>query len=179
MVLDDVKGHQQFCQELMDRPGEPKDAESATQMARVPQAPASVVDPERFVQWSTQAAEKHSEARFSHVLGLAQYRAGHFDAAIKSIEKSNSLEWSPASVKAQNWLILAMAHHRLGHTDEARKCSDTAQKLIDEAKPKKPVEPVDMPAADWISIRVLSREAESLLKEAAQNPEPMLLTTES
>ena len=51
-----------------------------------------------------------------HVLGLAQYRAGRYETAISTLEDSNSRDWPG---KDQNWLVLAMAHHWLGHADEA------------------------------------------------------------
>ncbi len=89
--------------------------------------------------------------------GVGRYRHGEFQLAIKSLQKSNALDWDPIA-KSQNWLVLAMAHHRLGHADEARQCLETARKLIDEAKPKKPDAPVDIDPADWIPIQVLLRK---------------------
>ncbi len=34
LIVDDERGYQQFCSSLVSRPGEPKDYESAFQMAR-------------------------------------------------------------------------------------------------------------------------------------------------
>jgi tetratricopeptide (TPR) repeat protein len=52
-----------------------------------------------------------------NTLGVAQYYDGQWSAAIESITKSIELE-PPGD--AWDWLILAMAHWRLGHLDDAR-----------------------------------------------------------
>ena len=89
-----------------------------------------MIDPLRLVQWATRSVEANPDVAWFHALGLAEYRARHYEAAIDKAQKSNSLNWDPIA-KSQNWLVLAMAHHHLGHNDEARQCLDTARKLID------------------------------------------------
>ncbi len=98
-------------------------------------------------------------------VGVAQYRAGQYEQAIENLEKSNASEWKPESTKALNWFLLAMAHHQLGHSKDAKKCLDTARRLVVEALPQKPGGRTAVNSADWIPLQVLSREAESLLKE--------------
>ena len=48
-------------------------------------------------------------------LAVARYRAGRFEDAIRTMaEVPRFRDWSPS------WVLLALAHHRLGHADEAR-----------------------------------------------------------
>jgi hypothetical protein len=65
-----------------------------------------------------------------------------------------------------NWLVLAMAHHRLGHGEEARQWFDKAVKMVDknreetpEGAPTRP----DMHPHDWMAWLLLRREAEALI----------------
>jgi uncharacterized protein (TIGR03067 family) len=49
-----------------------------------------------------------------YALGLAHYRAGQFESSIRRLHEVDDWRGRPIS-----WLILAMAHHRLGHGSEA------------------------------------------------------------
>jgi hypothetical protein len=69
-----------------------------------------------------------------------------------------------------------MAHQQLGHTDEARKCLNTARRMIalepqmitlDPNSPdflSEPIPPFDIPPVDWIAIQLFSREAAALIE---------------
>ena len=55
-----------------------------------------------------------------YVLGAAHYRAGHYDRAVRACRRS--LEEYPGWIgKVLNWPVLALAYHRLGNAEEARK----------------------------------------------------------
>jgi predicted Zn-dependent protease len=54
---------------------------------------------------------------FLTTLGAALYRSRRFDEAIHRVEEGIKL--SSESSAAADWAFLAMAHHRLGHRDEA------------------------------------------------------------
>ena len=54
-----------------------------------------------------------------HVLSLAHYRNGEFERAIERALESNAGGW-PGSASALNWVVLAMAHSRLGHAADAQ-----------------------------------------------------------
>ncbi len=62
------------------------------------------------------------------ISGALNCRAGRYEAAIADLEKS-SLSFPR---RAWDWLFLAMAHHRLGHAEEARKCLKKATEWIEE-----------------------------------------------
>jgi hypothetical protein len=52
------------------------------------------------------------------------YRAGRYAEAVTILERS--LEAGRGQLDAFDLYFLAMAHHRLGHRDEARRCFDRA-----------------------------------------------------
>ena len=53
-----------------------------------------------------------------NTLGAALYRAGRFEEAIRRLEEA--LESRKGKVEPLDWSFLAMAHHCLGHREEAR-----------------------------------------------------------
>ena len=60
---------------------------------------------------------------------LALYRAGRYQESVECFEASAKM-YRP---KALEWCFLAMAHHRLGHVAEARRCLEEARRWIDAA----------------------------------------------
>jgi Tfp pilus assembly protein PilF len=64
-----------------------------------------------------------------HVLGLAYYRTGQYDRAVACLEKGlkEQADWN---YNVLNELVLAMAHHKLTHTAEARQWLDKARQGI-------------------------------------------------
>jgi tetratricopeptide (TPR) repeat protein len=69
-------------------------------------------------------------------LGAVLYRAGRFVDAVECLQRANAA-WQEAAVKptysspAYAWLFLAMAHHRQGHAEEARRCLQDGTALAD------------------------------------------------
>jgi tetratricopeptide (TPR) repeat protein len=61
--------------------------------------------------------------QFLWTLGVAYYRAGQWDAAVRALEKSAELH---NSGDCDYWFFLAMAHWQLGHKREARRFYDRA-----------------------------------------------------
>lgn len=170
LLLDDTKGYQQFCQDLIAHADDPEDDSAAFQMVRTFAAgPEDAVDASHLLQWANQAVEGASNHPWNwHGLGLVQYRAGKYALAIEALRKSN-VNWKVPEM-AQNWLVLAMAHQRLGQVDDAHRCLETAREQIEQVQPNKPDEPVrradhsELPPTDWIEMNTLLREAEALIE---------------
>src|SRR5262249_43054122 len=99
---------------------------------------------------------------FLHALGAAHYRAGHLGEAIGRLEESNAGVWSQEG-KAQNGLLLAMAHQRLGHVSLARAVLDEVRTRWGGTPATEADGAVTMPATDWLSLQLLRREAETLI----------------
>src|SRR5262249_52976700 len=85
-------------------------------------------DPRQAVELATKAVEVTPRSYLAWmVLGWAQYRAGNWSASIEALEKSCQLEEGTGGKgNAWQWLVLAMAHWRLGHKEEARAWYDKA-----------------------------------------------------
>jgi serine/threonine protein kinase/WD40 repeat protein/tetratricopeptide (TPR) repeat protein len=114
--------------------------------------------------------DKNFQAASLHVLGLAHYRAGQFEEAVRHCRQSlsTSPEWIGLSL---NWPVLALAHQQLGNQDEARKWLEKTRKRLEEVAQEIAKEPVGSPTkvhpTDLLELQVLHREAEALLREGS------------
>ncbi len=100
------------------------------------------------------------------VRGAALYRAGRYDECVQCFETSAT----KYRRRAWDWCFLAMAHHRLGHADEARRCLSEATRWIDAASQHTEDDPTGTEPvwSGWHEPAVaplLLREAEELLEE--------------
>ncbi|HZN64654.1 MAG TPA: protein kinase, partial [Tepidisphaeraceae bacterium] len=115
-----------------------------------------------------------------YVLGIAEYRAGHYEQAVRRLKES--LSGSPVeSPRALSYPVLAMAHHRRGETAEARKALDSAAATIESWTQLMYQEAVGSrwvlhrgavavwPVAwwDWLECRLYYREAKLLIDGVA------------
>ena len=69
---------------------------------------------------------------YLNTLGVAQYRSGQYAEAITTLKRS--LAAGAGQSDAYNLFFLAMAHHRLGHADQARACFDRAVRWLRRRK---------------------------------------------
>src|SRR5207302_11478125 len=95
--------------------------------------------------------------------GAVHYRVKQYDKAIARLNES--VQRRGEGGIAEDWLFLAMAHHRLGDAEEAKKCLDKAVALI-EAPPEKPKDGAAPTPLLWylkLEREALRREAEALL----------------
>jgi WD40 repeat protein/tetratricopeptide (TPR) repeat protein len=115
-------------------------------------------------------AKNHSKygGEYLSTYGAILYRNEQFAEAIQQLNKSVKAGGGDGS--AQDWLFLAMAHQRLGQTDQAKEALAKAIKAMDSARDLKPGEweDVKLPGVlSWVErleLQVLRREAEALLK---------------
>ena len=108
--------------------------------------------------------ETFNPPRLRLLKGLAEYRRGHYGAAAECLEQSRPYFVSGSvPAKATATLLLAMAHHRLGHTEQARALFSEARQYMDREMPKAGAEdlgPVNV--EDWLICHVIRREAEAV-----------------
>jgi len=76
-------------------------------------------------------APKH--AAIWTTLGAAEYRAGHWQAAVDALQKSSELKYYRV---ARTGFFLAMAHWQLGQKDEARQWYDKAVEWMEKNQPE-------------------------------------------
>jgi WD40 repeat protein len=90
-------------------------------------------------------------------LGALLYRAGRFEEAVATLGEAEKLPEGAKTSLTYARYFLAMAHHRLGHGDEARRFLDVANEQTDKALGE---------ALNWnrrLTFRLLRREANALL----------------
>jgi WD40 repeat protein/serine/threonine protein kinase/tetratricopeptide (TPR) repeat protein len=163
-----LNGYSQVCSDMLERFGEGA-AWICTLTAN------SGADPARIVSLAEKALAESSRDHW-HVtqFGAALYRAGRFEEAIKRLEEATELSCHPYRTNMlHTWFFLAMAHHRLGHTDEARRWLDKAVQGTQEAL-KPPAEPLENSGnrdgvipPNWarkLTLQLLCREAEELVQ---------------
>ena len=162
LLLADHPGYEQFCKTWADRVGDAPGWEYS--LARAWGAsPRPVVSAPQIVEWAKKPVQAGRNSWHLHVLSLAHYRNGQFDQAIEHANESNAGSWR-GGAKALNWLVLAMAHHRLGDVEKARMSLEQARLLVGRASSAKPpgVKWPDMAPPDVLEFELLCREAENL-----------------
>lgn len=91
--------------------------------------------PAYAVELATRTRTRQPDSVFaSHVLGMAYYRAGDWDAAIEALGRANALEHDEGF--AFNGFFVAMAEHRKGDHEQARSWYDRSVAWMAENKPK-------------------------------------------
>jgi hypothetical protein len=95
-----------------------------------------------------------------NTLGAILYRAGRFEEAIRQLRRAGELHGADGT--PFDALFLAMAHHQLGHAEEARRWL----RLGRSVDPIPTRDPGDRDAS-WISrleLEILQREASAMIE---------------
>jgi serine/threonine protein kinase/Flp pilus assembly protein TadD len=113
-------------------------------------------DPVRALEAAHKAVDLAPQSELAwQVLGWAEYRSGNWQASVAALEKSMALQTDPKGGDPWQWFWLAMAHARLGHPEEARKCYRKAVAWVDRQDPR---------AATTEEVRRFQAEAAALLE---------------
>jgi hypothetical protein len=112
--------------------------------------------------------------------GLLEYRQGNFQVATQWMERVVAKEIAPA-LKAESWMVLAMARWRLHQPDAARAALAGGTEII-EQQLQKPSSNLPYAQTDywslWIGAHALHREA-SLLIKGKSPPDPFKISPET
>ena len=142
---------------LLDRFDGNINPRTANQLARAcasgPEAATDPGVPVRLAEAAVQGADEFLEVDALSTLGAALYRAGRCDEALQRLGEGNRL-WGEEGLPSA-WPFLAMAHHRLGHRDEAHRWLDRLrehQPSMDQAQ-----------FWDELELRLLRGEAEAVI----------------
>jgi tetratricopeptide (TPR) repeat protein len=133
------------------------------------------VDPVQLVKGAEQIVATRDWYWPRHVLALAYYRAGRFEQAVACASMSDGEAAWPG--RNSNWPVLAMAHHRLGHAEEAHKWLEQANREWRQRSPlAKTIDAANiLPSSsddpnfwqvywqDWAIFKLLLAEANTLI----------------
>jgi tetratricopeptide (TPR) repeat protein len=159
----EVRAYEQVCAAMVDRSEKTEDPKAAYHVVySCVLRDGAIRDMARLVPLARVAAPYYY-AR-PRVLGAALYRVGKYDEAVRYFETA-AKTYPP---RAGDWCFLAMAHHRLSHADEARRCLAEAARWIDEAN-RAELDDLTRTQPNWgewhepVVSQLLLREAEELL----------------
>jgi tetratricopeptide (TPR) repeat protein len=180
LLADDADGYLKSCATMRERFGKLDDPMTDYVVARTGLlAPKSGLDPLRAVKLAEQALNAKlpfdgERAARLHVLGMAHYRAEQFDQAVRRLDESIAAkpDWIGTWV---NWPVLALAHHRLGHAEDARRWLDKSRGQLAHLSRQIADKGVDVfqevHPTDWLEFWVLYREAKGVMADQPKKPE--------
>jgi WD40 repeat protein len=157
LALGDQASLQRTCSELLDRFGTTSDPHIANTGAWCcvlgQDAVADLEAPVRLAEFAVKNVDEARKADYLNTLGAAMYRAGHIEEAIRCLEegiRKRGGEGSP-----EDWVFLALAHHRLGHRAESRRWLDRLRDPRTSERTRR--------WEDELEIQVLHSEAEAVI----------------
>jgi WD40 repeat protein/serine/threonine protein kinase/tetratricopeptide (TPR) repeat protein len=165
-------GYRKICADMLQRFGKAKDRGAASMaLWTCLLTPNAGADPAQLVRLAEKAlAESLKDQWHANLLGVALYRAGRYEAAVKRLTEATSLNAGPYWTNMlYTWFFLAMAQHRLGHADEAHRWLEKATRATEEAlrPPEKSGTAPGTIAPNWnrkLTLQLFRREAEELIQ---------------
>jgi WD40 repeat protein/ribosomal protein S27E len=165
--LGDMAGHRKFCRAFLSRFSETNNPRTAHRVVKicllVPDAVEDRKVLSRLAQQAVMASTHPYFPLFQLGKGMADYREGQFASAIQWLRRSQEAKDTGGSLLVMDDLFLAMAHYRLGETDQARKSLAEAHRVLDTLPPANA-------SVDWgpmwfdrVMCEIVHAEAESLL----------------
>jgi tetratricopeptide (TPR) repeat protein len=170
LLAGERPGYAKVCAYMAARSGKPGGPRAYHVARACTLADGAVADPAlpgRMAQSELQANAQEFWSLTEQ--GALAYRAGRFKEAVPLFERS--LKADPQSGKeVVNWLWLALAHQRLGQSEEARRWLGKAQAWLDKYRdgmPARAEQELGLHLHNWLEAHVLRREAESLIGPTA------------
>jgi WD40 repeat protein/serine/threonine protein kinase/tetratricopeptide (TPR) repeat protein len=172
LQVGDTEGYRKLCARMREQFGESTRADDVALLAHAcVLAPDALGDAGSVLRLARQRFDRTPAPSAHHVwsvhvLGLACYRAGSYPEAVDCLTKGlkDSPDWD---YQILNWLVLSMAHQRLGHGEEAREWLDKAEQAVAARDRERPAgSPFFAPPGwqwrDWLGVQMLRREVKGL-----------------
>jgi serine/threonine protein kinase len=173
LQLGDVAGYRKLCADILGQLGPAAKTDSAQWAVwTCVLAADAVADWKVVLQLAGKAVADHPKNyRALNHQGAVLYRASQYQESLKRLTEAEAAyqhDDKKLNAIAYNWLFLAMAHHRLGQIEQAKKWHDKAVQWIDQEMQKQPKEPATANPFPWnrrLTLQLFRREAEELLKQ--------------
>jgi eukaryotic-like serine/threonine-protein kinase len=167
LEIGDREGYVKACREMLERFGSTEDPQLPERTAKtcllLPDAVGDTSKVARLATCGVTGTEKHMYYRwFVMCKALADYREGEYARTLAALE---GLKPSPdgRDYDATVYAVMAMAHQRLSHGEEARQALQRARAIVERKMPKPERGQVFVGGWDnWLRCRILLREAEAL-----------------
>ena len=165
------------CAEMLQRFAQTDSADNAQWVAwSCALASAAVGDYTKPIGLAEKAVKSDPKSvQYLTTLGAVLDRAGRFEEAVLRLAEADRLVKEPSEGQptspAYAWFFLAVAHQRLGHSEEAKKWLDKGVACADKTLHD---EKQSDPAVPWnrrLTLKLFRAEAEALLKPAPP-PQP-------
>ena len=101
---------------------------------------------------------------FEFAKGLADYRQGHFEGAVEWMRHVLIAAGGDLNRDVEAYMVLAMAHAKLGRPEEARTALAKGVGIADRDLPKRDSGDLGDEWNDWVIAHQLMREARALLE---------------
>jgi serine/threonine-protein kinase len=166
LLSGDRSGYTAACAHMVaafDIPGGPRAYHIARACTLAPDAVVVAAMPGRIAATELQANAKEFWSLTEQ--GAMAYRAGRFAESVPLFKQSLAANSRPGAAVV-NWLWLALANQRLGHTDEAQRWLNKAQAWLDQypqGMPPRAEQELGLHLHNWLEANVLRREAEALI----------------
>jgi WD40 repeat protein/tetratricopeptide (TPR) repeat protein len=165
--------YRKACARMLERFKDTEDAETAFFTAwTCALGPDALADFTAALRLAEKAlAQGGQDARSHQAVGAILYRAGRLEECLKHFHAAQAAANPRELTASAYWYyFLAMADHRLGHKEEARRwfenaATETDKDLRDQAQTGRPDRWVRKP-----TLQLLRAEAEALLRQAAVGP---------
>ncbi len=169
LLVGDKERYRGLIQTLGDQVDKSTDPRLAYELARTCViTPEMTADPQRVIRWARLAAESAPLAWHCHVLGVAYYRAGNYEEALRWLGTSLEGTWDMG--RPLNQFVRAMIHRRMGHAERAAALREESIRSYEEMEARRVDGAVPAVfAADWMTIQIYRQEVESLFKISSQN----------
>jgi tetratricopeptide (TPR) repeat protein len=166
LLSGDRSGYAKTCAHMTKaygKAGGPRPYHVARACTLAPDSVAEAKRPGRLAEKELQASARQFWSLTEQ--GALAYRAGRFQEAVPLFEQSLRADAKPGHA-VLNWLWLALAHQRLGKSEEARRWLNKAQAWLDQYRggmPARADEELGLHYHNWLEAHVLRREPEALL----------------
>jgi WD40 repeat protein len=166
----DRAGYRRACAAMFARFGYGSNDKATYQVVWTHLLHADAAPDPAVLRLAERLAARHPELCTSfHALGGLLFRSGQYESAIARLHVAMSTkQHGDDGGSLEDWLLLAMAHHRLGHAAEARQWLTRASQRIDALAAS--AKTVTSPVIRWyqrLGIELLRREADHLINSSS------------